>query len=80
MKTIIVCIVLVIIAILSVRAALGRSKIRKCTLWAFDGKDAAGNKRKEDNLGKMTPSALEGLDAAQKKKEQEKNEKAQENE
>ena len=64
-KTIIVCVVLVAVAIFSIRAAIDRSKSNKTSLFGN-----MNGEYREDNLGKMTPAALEGLEAAQKKKEQ----------
>ena len=64
-KTIIVCVVLVAVAVFCVRAALDRSKSNKTSLFGN-----MNGEYREDNLGKMTPAALDGLEEAQKKKEQ----------
>ena len=56
------------------RNALDRSKSNKTSLWGSFNHEYGP----EDNLGKMTPSALEGLEEAERKKRQpigEKNDK-----
>ncbi|MBR5980693.1 MAG: FeoB-associated Cys-rich membrane protein [Firmicutes bacterium] len=62
-KTIIVCVVLVAAAIFSIRAAIDRSKSNKTSLFGN-----MNGEYREDNLGKMTPAALEGLEEAARKK------------
>ena len=63
-KIIIVCVVLVAVAIFCVKAALDRSKSNKTSLFG-----SMNSEYRDDPLGKMTPAALEGLDAANKRKE-----------
>ncbi len=60
--TIIVLLALVAFAAFCVKAGMDRSKKRELTLWAFDGKDASGNERKADNLGKMGVGGVSGLE------------------
>ena len=62
-KTIIVCVVLIAVTLFSVRAAIDRSKSNKTSLFGN-----MNGEYREDNLGKMTPAALEGLEEAARKK------------
>ena len=62
--TIIALIALVIVAIFSVKWAQDRSKSNKTSLFG-----SMNSEYRDDPLFKMTPAALEGLDAANKKKQ-----------
>ncbi len=65
MKTIIAIIIVVIaipVCIFFYRNALDRSKSNKTSLWGSFNHEYGP----EDNLGKMTPSALEGLEEAKR--------------
>ena len=64
--TIIVVIGLLIFAVFSTKWAMDRSKSNKTSLFGN-----MNGEYRDDPLGKMTPAALEGLDAANKKKESE---------
>ena len=67
MKTIIAIIIVVIAipaCIFFYRNALDRSKSNKTSLWGSFNHEYGP----EDNLGKMTPSALEGLEEAERRK------------
>jgi hypothetical protein len=66
MKTIIAIIIVVIaipVCIFFYRNALDRSKSNKTSLWGSFNHEYGS----EDNLGKMTPSALEGLEEASRR-------------
>ena len=64
-KTIIVCVVLIAAVLFSVRAAIDRSKSNKTSLFGN-----MNGEYRDDVLGKMTPSALEGLEEAERRKEE----------
>ena len=65
----VVFIILAIIACgLSIYAAVRRSKDYKRTSLFFQ----MNGEGREDNLGKMTPSALEGLEEAEQRKKEQK--------
>lgn len=60
---IIILICAIPLAIFCIKAALDRSKSNKTSLFG-----SFNAEYRKDNLGKMTPSALEGLDEAKKHK------------